>query len=173
MLTGNPWNRPAARFAAPSPVISRLPSISWPVRAANTEAVEIVSASDTRAMPAAPANSGPMSARRTSGRVSGGNPLGIVPTRLTPREARLNTDVAAIARTTAMRTAGSLGSQRCSTRISAMPQIPTVAAAATALPSARPLKNAAASRIRPLASILNPNSFGSWPTRMVSARPFM
>ena len=81
--------------------------------------------------------------------------------------------VAAIASTTMMSTAGNLGSQRCSTRISAMPQIPTVAAAATASPCARPLANPAISPIRPSASTLNPNSFGSWPTRMVSARPFM
>ena len=70
-------------------------------------------------------------------------------------------------------TAGTLGSQRCSTRITTIPAIPTVAAAATASPLARPLTKAVASPIRPSASILNPNSFGSCPTRMVSARPFM
>src|SRR5258708_30511031 len=46
VLTGNPWNRPAARFAAPIPIISPLPRTSWPVRAANPDAVAIVSASD-------------------------------------------------------------------------------------------------------------------------------
>ena len=30
VLTGKPWNRPAARFAAPMPIISWLPLISWP-----------------------------------------------------------------------------------------------------------------------------------------------
>ena len=84
VLTGNPWNRPAARFAAPMPIISWLPLISCPVRAANADAVEIVSASETSAMPSAPADSGPRSDRRRCGIVSGGNPLGSTPTRLTP-----------------------------------------------------------------------------------------
>ena len=56
-LTGKPWKRPAARFAAPMPIISWLPRISWPVLAANDEAVEIVSASETSAIPSAPASS--------------------------------------------------------------------------------------------------------------------
>ena len=54
VLTGKPWNRPAARFAAPMPIISWLPLISCPVRAANADAVEIVSARETRAMPDRP-----------------------------------------------------------------------------------------------------------------------
>ena len=70
-------------------------------------------------------------------------------------------------------TAGTLGSQRCSTRITTIPAIPTAAAAATASPCARPLTNPVNSPIRPSASTLNPNSLGSCPTRMVSARPFM
>ena len=70
-------------------------------------------------------------------------------------------------------TAGTFGSQRCSTRINTIPAIPTAAAAATASPLASPLTNPAASPIKPLPSTLNPNSLGSWPTRMVSARPFM
>ena len=51
VLTGKPWKSPAAMLAAPMPIISRLPSTSWPVRAANADAVEIVSVSETRAMP--------------------------------------------------------------------------------------------------------------------------
>ena len=30
VLTGNPWNKPAAKFATPIPIISPLPSISCP-----------------------------------------------------------------------------------------------------------------------------------------------
>ena len=67
VLTGKPWNRPAAMFAAPIPTISRLPLIVCPVRAANAEAVEIVSASETTVMPTAPASSSPMSDRPMSG----------------------------------------------------------------------------------------------------------
>ncbi len=64
VLTGNPWNRPAATLAAPIPIISWSPSISWPLRAANEDAVEIVSVSDTRAIPNAPSASVP--GRRTT-----------------------------------------------------------------------------------------------------------
>ncbi len=173
VLTGKPWKRPAARFATPMPIISPLPLISCPVRAANADAVEIVSASDTSTMPSAPANSGPKSDRRTSGIVSGGKPLGSTPTRLTPWSARLKTVVEAIASTTMTSTAGTFGSQRCSTRITTIPAIPTAAAAATASPLASPLTNPATSPMNPSASTLNPNSFGSCPTRMVSARPFI
>ena len=70
-------------------------------------------------------------------------------------------------------TAGTFGSQRCSTRISAIPAIPTAAAAATASPWARPLANPVTSPMRLSALTLNPNSFGSCPIKMVSARPFM
>ena len=77
----------------------------------------------------------------TCGMVSGGNPWGSTPTRLTPWSARLKTVVEAIASTTMISTAGTFGSQRCSTRISTIPAIPTAAAAATASPWARPLTN--------------------------------
>jgi hypothetical protein len=39
VLTGNPWNKPAARFAAPMPTISPLPRTSCPVRAATADAL--------------------------------------------------------------------------------------------------------------------------------------
>ena len=55
VLTGKPWKKPAAMFAAPTPTISRSPSTSEPLRAANTDAVEIVSVKDTTAIPTAPA----------------------------------------------------------------------------------------------------------------------
>ena len=69
--------------------------------------------------------------------------------------------VAAIASRTMISTAGTLGSQRCSTRISTIPAIPITAAAATASPFASPSTKPVNSPIRPSASTLNPNSFGS------------
>ena len=72
VLTGKPWNRPAAMFAAPMPVISRLPLTVWPVRAAKDEAVEMVSASETTVMPTAPASSSATSDRPMSGWSTGG-----------------------------------------------------------------------------------------------------
>ena len=50
---------------------------------------------------------------------------------------------------------------------------PTASAAVTVLPSATPLTNPFTSSMKPSASIENPNNFGSCPTRIVTARPFM
>jgi hypothetical protein len=74
VLTGKPWKRPAARLAAPSPTISRLPSTSSPRRAAKDDEVEIVSVSATSAMPRAPAMSGTTSDQPTCGMVNEGRP---------------------------------------------------------------------------------------------------
>ena len=63
VLIGKPWNKPAARLAAPMPIISWLASTSWPVRAAKADEVEIVSVSETSVMPSAPATSSDRSAR--------------------------------------------------------------------------------------------------------------
>jgi hypothetical protein len=60
-------------LAAPIPIISRSPSTSWPVRAANADEVEIVSASDTTAMPTAPATSSHRSDSGTPGMIRGGS----------------------------------------------------------------------------------------------------
>ena len=105
--------------------------------------------------------------------MSGGNPLGSSPTSETPWLARSNTDAAAIATTTATSTPGTRGSQRPSARISARLTSPIATAAPTVSPDATPWTNACASLIKPLASVEKPNSFGSCPIRIVSARPFM
>ena len=173
VLTGNPWNRPAARLAAPMPIISWLPRTSWPVRAANAPAVEIVSASETSEIASAPATSGPRSDQPTDGTVSGGNPFGSTPIRLTPRSPSAKTALTTMARTTMTRTLGTFGNHRCRTRITTMPPIPTAAAAGTISPCASPWRKPTNSPISPSASTENPNSLGSWPTRMVSASPFM
>ena len=173
VLTGKPWNRPAARFAAPMPIISWLPRISCPERAANDDAVEIVSVSDTSAIPRAPANIRAKSEKSRWGMVNGGKPCGSSPTRETPRSARSKSDVAPIASTTMTSTAGTLGSHRCSARISTIPAMPTAAAATTVSPSATPWTKPTRSPMKPSLLTLNPKSFGSWPTRMVIARPFM
>ena len=56
VLTGKPWNSPAAMLAAPMPTISWSPCTRSPRRAANAEAVDIVSARATTAMATAPRN---------------------------------------------------------------------------------------------------------------------
>ena len=50
VLTGKPWNSPAKMFAAPMPIISWSPCTRSPRRAANDDAVDIVSARATTAM---------------------------------------------------------------------------------------------------------------------------
>lgn len=50
---------------------------------------------------------------------------------------------------------------------------PTARAATTASPALTPCTNATDSSTRPSASVEKPNSFGSWPTKIVNARPFM
>jgi len=61
VLTGKPWKKDTARFAAPIPIISWLPRTSCPVRAANADAVEMVSARDTSVIPNAAPTSTPTS----------------------------------------------------------------------------------------------------------------
>ena len=111
VLTGKPWKRPAAMFAAPMPIISWFPRTCSPRLAANDEAVDIVSASATTAIAKAPMSSGGTSLGLTSGRVNGGNPCGRTPIVSTPLDSRSS-------RFTAMRTeydddqdAGELGQQ--------------------------------------------------------------
>ena len=74
---------------------------------------------------------------------------------------------------TATSTAGTFGRKRPRITITAMLNNPMAAAAGTASPAARPWTNACASATSPSASVEKPNSFGSWPTKIVRARPFM
>ena len=67
VLTGKPWNKPAAMLAAPMPIISWLPRTCSPRRAANADAVDMVSASATTAIASAPTNSGGTSLQPTVG----------------------------------------------------------------------------------------------------------
>ncbi len=109
----------------------------------------------------------------TRGMSKGGNPCGSVPTTDTPCATRSSAVTATMDDTTAIRTAGNFGIQRCSTRITIKDEAPTASAATTVSPLLTPRTNALASPIKPFASTENPKSLGSCPTRIVSARPFM
>ena len=74
---------------------------------------------------------------------------------------------------TATSTAGTFGRKRPSTTITAMLSSPMKAASGTASPSATPWTKACVSPTSPSASVEKPNSFGSWPMKIVRARPFM
>ncbi len=173
MLTGNPWKKPAETFATPMPTISWFPRTRWPARAAKADDVEIVSTSATSAMPSAPGTSLTMSPIDTCGMSNGGNPWGRVPTTETPRAVRSKMLTAAMATTTAIRTAGNFGTHRCRTTIRISDIRPMASAAATVSPLLTPCKNAFVSALKLSAFVENPKSLGSWPMRIVSARPFM
>ena len=132
VLTGKPVNSPAAMLAVPIPTISWFARTSWPVRPANADDVEIVSASETTAMPNAPASSSGSSPSATRGMVNGGRPLGSTPTRLTSGGPRSRTTTSTIAAMTATSTAGTFGRKRPSTTITAMLNSPMPTAAGTA-----------------------------------------
>ena len=173
MLTGNPWKNPAATLAAPIPIISWFALTRWPVRAANAEDVEIVSTSATNAMPSAPGMSLRISADRYTWDVEGREPL---------RQRSHDRHAACHQIERAHRDDGrhhsdqdrgqlrhpALQHQDHDQRRGADRQ-----RGETVSPSITPWTNAFASPIRPFASTENPNSLGSCPTRIVSARPFM
>jgi hypothetical protein len=171
VLTGKPWNRPAAMFAAPIPIISWSPRTRSPRRAAKEDAVDIVSASATTAIATAPSSSAGMSPHGTVGTVKGGNPWGSTPTVDTPSAWRSRRLTASAATTTTRRTDGIFGRRRCSRRIPTSEATPSTAA--VVLASSSPVRNAVASSMSPSASTEKPNSLGSWPMTMVSASPFM
>ena len=110
VLTGNPWKKPGARRwrrrCRSSP---RSPSTSWPVRAANADAVEIVSVSETSAMPERAGDQQREVASTGLGTVSGGKPCGQRPDERDAVVAEVEAPtVAAIATTTATSTPGIL-----------------------------------------------------------------
>ena len=78
-----------------------------------------------------------------------------------------------MATTTATSTAGTLGSSRMSPRIRSSENRPMAADAGTTSPSVMPVTTPLTSPRKLSASIEKPSSLGSWPTRIVRARPFM
>ena len=173
VLTGKPWNSPARMFAAPMPIISWSPRTRSPRRAANDDAVDIVSARATTAMATAPRNSSGRSPQATVGIVNGGNPWGSTPIVFTPSACRSRRLTASAARTTTTSTAGTFGINRCISRMPTSESTPMVAAVGLTSWSATPVTKALASSISPSASTEKPKSLGSCPTTIVSASPFM
>ena len=91
VLTGKPWKRPAAMFAAPMPTISCVPVdlLAGPRRRTRMPSRSCRSARRARCPPLRRAAAA-RSERPTSGSVSGGNPCGSVPTSDTPCSASWN-----------------------------------------------------------------------------------
>src|SRR5690242_19559967 len=121
-------------------------------------------------MPTAAISSGHTSWTDVHGTVGLGNPLGKVPTVLilsdSPRTAEIT-----VAPTTATSTAGTFRVILGSTSSTTSTPTPTASAAPFVL--SRLSTKATTSPPKELASVEYPNSFGSWPTTIVIARPFM
>ena len=104
--TANPWKKPAATLAAPTPIISWSGLTSSPRRAAKLVAVAIVSVSETRVMPSAASSSAGTSPALVQGRPGVGTPWGSEPTVATPWSARPKAAETTVAATTPTRIAG-------------------------------------------------------------------
>ena len=168
--TAKPCTSPEAMFAAPIPTISWLGSTSSPRLAANADDVAIVSVSDTRVMPTAAMRSGPTSESWVHGSEGVGNPLGSEPTVAISSD-RPNTADTTVAPTTATSTAGTFFVIRGNPRSTTSTPTP-MARAATSVWSMCS-KNSRISSPKESASVEKPKSFGSCPTMIVIARPFM
>ena len=141
------------------------------MRAANADEVEIVSASDTTAMPSAPASSSEI------GPLEGGDrerrePLRQTPDQADPALAEAEQRAASDREHDHDQHGGNLRQPALQHQDQDPPGPPT-AAAAGPFAVATPRTNPVASPRGPSASTEKPNSLGSWPTRIVTARPFM
>ena len=169
--TAKPCTSPAARLAAPMPIISWFGSTSSPRRAPKLAEVAIVSASDTSVMPMAATINGATSASFVQGNDGAGTPRGKTPTVFTPCALKSRTAETTVAPTTATRTAGTRRVTFGKTSRTASTPRPVSRAGQTV--RSRLVKKARTSWPKPSASVEKPNSFGSWPTMMIKASPFM
>ena len=173
LLIGNPWNSPAARLAAPRPIISWFGSTWERVLAAYVRDRTLVSANATMATAQPPITTWPRSARSIHGSANDGRPCGSGPSTFTPAlSSRPSTPTATVAPTTAIRRPG-IRFQGLSSRIAASVPAPTANAVQLAWPPRIDWAICTRSRSGPTLSIEKPNSLGSWLISTVSAMPFM
>ena len=174
VLTGKPWKKPAAMLAAPMPIISRLPSTSCAgARGERRRRRDRVGERHQRDAQRA-GDQQPRSRPLDFGTVNGGKPSGSVPTSVTPWSARSNSARGGDREHHRDQHAGDPWAARC--KHEDQRQADDADRRGGRRPPRRrpgPRRTPRASSIRPSASTENPNSFGSWPTRIVSARPFM
>ena len=135
LLTGNPWNRPVAKFTAPSATISWFGSTRKPRRAAYVRESTLVSANATSATARPPSTTGTTSSVPINGSFGIGNPLGIGPSTATPAVApRSKIPTTIVAPPIAISAAGICG-YRFSAMINAKHAVP-IATLATLAPPA-------------------------------------
>jgi len=170
-LIGNPWKRPAAALETPSALISAFGSTRSPSREAMPRDSAVVSVRVTHVRPREARNSGQRSARSTDGIDGDGKPVGISPTTGTPSATRSNASTATIAPRTAMRTPGTRGQFRATTRITARAARPTVSAQPLRRLFDRPVKNPSRMTGTVSPPALNPHNLAAWLQTMMIASP--
>ena len=131
-----------------------------------------VSASVTKARPAAASTSVARSWRLTFGMDIAGKPAGTSPITLTPCCARPNATTATREPTTTNATPGNLGNQWRSATISTTETRPIAVDGPPASPWYTPRINDQSSRGTEPPAVAKPNNFGSWPQMMMIATPF-
>ena len=131
----------------------------------------MVSVSDTSTIPIAASSNGPTSLSEVHGRVGRGRPLGNDPTVATPSPASPSTADRIVAPATATSTAGTFRVILGKTSSTTSAPRPTSSAAVWV--SSRWSTNARISSTNESASVEKPKSFGSCPTTIVTASPFM
>ena len=155
---------PGADVRSPDPDHLLAAVSSCPVRSAKADAVAIVSASATTAMPSAPPTRSARSESSRLGTVSGGNPFGSVPTSFTPWSRELEELRGADREHDRGEDAGDLrqdplqrrGSRRARRRRRRARRRPSC--------RRRPRRRSpSAPSMKPSASTEKPKSFGSWP----------
>ena len=164
----NPRKKPAAMLAEPIPIISLFGFTRSPRRVLNEVDSAMVSVRDTSVMPTAATSSGTTSSMSVHGTSGVGSPLGRVPT---VPISRSNTAVTMVAPTTATSTAGIFRVTRGSTTNTASVARPTPRAVGSRWSKFD--TNSRTSSTKVSASVEKPLSFGSCPTMMMMARPFM
>ena len=172
VLTGKPWKKPAAMLAAPMPIISRVPSTSSPragrERRRGGDGVGQRDERDPERTADQQARSrepiGGRERREALGRMPTARRRGPRARRRPPRDRQARRRRAPPAPSAA---------SRPSARITTRPSEPDRERRATVSPSATPWTNRGTSSMKPSPSTENPKSFGSWPTRIVRASPFM
>ena len=179
VLTGNPWNNPAAQFAAPMP--DHLPvAVDGLPRCVprTTLAVEMVSASETTAMATAPPRpAGQETSEKADVRDrERGETLGQRADERRRRGPRgRNSARGGDRQHDGDQHAGDPRDQPLERQDQSQADAPTDAARGGTGHRRRPdpARSAATSSMKPSPSTEKPKSFGSWPTTMVSANPFM
>ena len=175
MLTGNPWNSPAAMLAAPIPTISWLPCTRSPLaRGERLTPWTSCRPGRPRRSRAAPTNSGDRSSDQDTRDGERREALRQYADRARPRApARSNTLTTSEASDDRDEHGRHLGQQPLQHQDPDQGADAQGSSRRVGLAVREPGQERRASSTRPSASMEKPSSLGSWPTTIVMASPFM